>query len=76
MPDQIHAYVGTAIYYMQPILAHALVHHICNVEEMGTDRYANGAVEKCLLLGEKLRRRWCIDIDNLYIYKFDKKHFL
>ena len=52
MPNQIH--VGTAIYCMQPILAHKLVHHIYNVEEMGTDRYANGAVEKCLPLGKKL----------------------
>ena len=49
MPDQIH--VGTA---MQPILAHTLVHHIYNVKEMGTDRYAYGAVEKCLPLGKKL----------------------
>ena len=52
MPDQIH--VGTAIYYMQPILAHTLVHHIYNVEEMGSDRYANGVVKKCLPLGKKL----------------------
>ena len=34
--------MGTAIYYKY------------NVEEMGTDRYANGAVEKCLPLGKKL----------------------
>ena len=53
MPRQ-NTRVGTAIYYMQPILAHTLVHQIYNVEEMGTDRYANGAVEKCLLLGKKL----------------------
>ena len=39
---------------MQSILAHTLVHYIYNVEEMRTDRSANGAVEKCLLLGKKL----------------------
>ena len=39
---------------MQPILAHTLVHHIYNIEEMGTDRSANGVVEKYLLLGKKL----------------------
>ena len=52
MPDQIYAWAPQ--YYMQPILAHALVHHIYNVEEMGTDRSASGAVENCLLLGKKL----------------------
>ena len=70
MPDQIH--VWALQYYMQPIFAHTLVHHIYNVEEMGSDRYANGVVEKCLLLGKKLYSRWCIDIDNLYIYLFEK----
>ena len=42
--NQIH--VWALQYYMQPILAHTLVHHIYKVEEMGTDRYANGVVEK------------------------------
>ena len=42
------------MYYTQSILAHTLVHYIYNVEEMRTDRSANGAVEKFLLLGKKL----------------------
>ena len=61
MPGKI--LVGTAIYYMQPI------------EEMGTDRYANGAVDKCLPLGKELVDGALTLTICIFIYIYEKNTY-